>query len=268
MTRRRSTGCRFRAFNLRLATPAVIVVALGIAFCHALADEPGPRDEPIRKQAVTIESRFITVGDAKVHCLVAGPEDGRPVLLLHGARFSAETWRETHTIERLGEAGCRALAVDLPGFGKSPRGRVDPDSFVADLAAEISEQPIVLVAPSMSGRFALPFAIDHTSSLAGFVPIAPVGIPQYKSRLHEIASPTLIVWGDRDRVVPPTLADVLGNGIPDSRKMIVEGGEHPCYLHAPDHFNEALVAFIESLPAAASKPTNQPATQPTSRPAE
>jgi epoxide hydrolase 4 len=51
--------------------------------------------------------------------LAAGPEDGRLVLLLHGFPELSRSWR--HQLPALAEAGFRAVAPDLRGYGGTER---------------------------------------------------------------------------------------------------------------------------------------------------
>lgn len=44
----------------------------------------------------------------------AEPGAARNVLLLHGAKYSAQTWQELGTLSLLADAGFRVAAVDLP----------------------------------------------------------------------------------------------------------------------------------------------------------
>ncbi|MBS0255543.1 MAG: haloalkane dehalogenase [Proteobacteria bacterium] len=59
----------------------------------------------------------------RLHYLDEGPRDGPPVLMLHGEPSWCYLWR--HMIPPVAEAGCRVLAPDLIGFGRSdkPLGR-------------------------------------------------------------------------------------------------------------------------------------------------
>jgi pimeloyl-ACP methyl ester carboxylesterase len=65
-----------------------------------------------------------------------------------------------------------------------------------------------------------------------------------RERLPEIACPTLIVWGDRDRVIPVGDASVFEELIPNSRKVVFEDTGHMAMLERPAAFNELLAEFI------------------------
>ena len=182
----------------------------------------------------------------QLHRLEAGPADGLPVLLLHGARFHSGTWKQLGTLDRLAKEGFRAIALDLPGYGASKPGPpLDLAQFVADAKLE---KPVVL-APSMSGDVALPFVTTHPDRVAGFVAVAPVGLESYESALRKLALPTLIVWGEKDEVVPVAQAKALHGWVKDSQLVILSGARHPCYLDRPDEFHAALVAFLKSVAA-------------------
>jgi pimeloyl-ACP methyl ester carboxylesterase len=66
-----------------------------------------------------------------------------------------------------------------------------------------------------------------------------------RERLPEIACPTLIVWGDEDKVIPVSDASVFEELIPNSHKVIFEDTGHMAMLERPDAFNQLLAAFIE-----------------------
>lgn len=44
----------------------------------------------------------------------AAPDAARNVLLLHGAKYSAQTWQNLGTLAALADEGFRVAAVDLP----------------------------------------------------------------------------------------------------------------------------------------------------------
>jgi pimeloyl-ACP methyl ester carboxylesterase len=58
--------------------------------------------------------------------------------------------------------------------------------------------------------------------------------------------PALIVWGDRDRIIPVAHAHATHELIPGSTLRIVEGAGHFLPFEAPEPFLEALVGFIDS----------------------
>ena len=65
-----------------------------------------------------------------------------------------------------------------------------------------------------------------------------------RERLPEIACPTLIVWGDGDRLINVGDADVFAELIPDSRKVIFENTGHMAMIERPAAFNALLKEFL------------------------
>jgi 4,5:9,10-diseco-3-hydroxy-5,9,17-trioxoandrosta-1(10),2-diene-4-oate hydrolase len=69
-----------------------------------------------------------------------------------------------------------------------------------------------------------------------------------RERLPEIVCPTLIVWGDEDRVISVRDADVFEQLIPNSRKVVFSATGHMAMLERPAAFNELLERFLEEEP--------------------
>jgi pimeloyl-ACP methyl ester carboxylesterase len=69
-----------------------------------------------------------------------------------------------------------------------------------------------------------------------------------RERLPEIACPTLIVWGRRDRLITVRDADVFEELIADSRKVIFEDTGHMAMLERPAAFNALLEEFVAEQP--------------------
>jgi pimeloyl-ACP methyl ester carboxylesterase len=67
---------------------------------------------------------------------------------------------------------------------------------------------------------------------------------EIRERLREIACPTLIVWGDRDRLISVRDADVFAELIPNSRKVVFGDTGHMSMLERPEAFNALLEEFL------------------------
>jgi abhydrolase domain-containing protein 14 len=192
-----------------------------------------------------VVSRELRLNGAKIHFLESG--EGPTVLLLHGQRFDAETWRELGTLALLVRQGYRAVALDLPGYGGSEPSETPPEGFLASFLPLLADSPVAVVSPSMSGRFALPLLARRPSYVAGFVALAPVAIAENLESVRGMEAPALLIWGQDDKVVPLRDARALGEALPNSRQVVLKGAGHPSYLDAPAEFHRELLLFLRTL---------------------
>src|ERR1700753_4091434 len=126
----------------------------------------GPARRALDDSIVLIEGpwthRTVRANGIALHAVEAGT--GPLILLVHGFPQFWWTWREQ--LIDLAEAGYRAVAIDLRGYGasdKPPRG-YDAPTLGADLAATVTalgEREAMLVGTGIGGSLAFTAASLH-----------------------------------------------------------------------------------------------------------
>ncbi len=77
----------------------------------------------------------------------------------------------------------------------------------------------------------------------------------FRDRLPEVKVPTLIVWGEKDSIIPVRDADEFERLIDDSRKIVMRDTGHIPMAERPVAFNDVLLDFLaESGPAEEKEP--------------
>jgi pimeloyl-ACP methyl ester carboxylesterase len=85
--------------------------------------------------------------------------------------------------------------------------------------------------------------IQRLSAMGKFVwPIPDKGL---KKRLHRLAAPALILWGEGDRANPPAYAQEFARLIRGATVLTLPGG-HMLHLESPDAVADAAVEFLSS----------------------
>jgi pimeloyl-ACP methyl ester carboxylesterase len=57
--------------------------------------------------------------------------------------------------------------------------------------------------------------------------------------------PTLVIWGERDRLVDARLAPRLAETIPDARLLVLDGVGHVAMLEQPEQTARAVLGLVE-----------------------
>lgn len=126
---------------------------------------PEGRGGPSCVRMDSIMPLSISLPGLRVQALEAGPVDGPLVLLLHGFPELSESWREV--LPRLADAGFRAVAPDLRGYGGTdrPERGYDLDTLANDVVqlARVLQpgRPVYLVGHDWGGLIAYHVAARH-----------------------------------------------------------------------------------------------------------
>src|SRR5258705_4730041 len=85
----------------------------------------------------------------------------------------------------------------------------------------------------------------------GFLPaLGALTDYDFRDRLVDIKSPTLLVWGREDNLVPVKDADEFERLIPNAGKVILEDTGHCAMIERTETFNDLVVGFLDEQPAA------------------
>ena len=70
--------------------------------------------------------------------------------------------------------------------------------------------------------------------------------PALRRWLHRIAVPTLVLWGQSDRIVRPDYGRAFQQAIPEAQFQLIPAAGHYPYLEQPDAFVTHVMAFLSS----------------------
>jgi pimeloyl-ACP methyl ester carboxylesterase len=65
-----------------------------------------------------------------------------------------------------------------------------------------------------------------------------------RAELREIVAPTLLIWGERDALVPPSLGVLAQAEIPGAYLLLLPGAGHVAQYDRPRPVNDATLAFL------------------------
>jgi len=139
-----------------------------------------------------MDDRYVKVGDAKVRYWAMG--GGPPLLLIHGLGASVEHWQRN--MEPLSQH-CRVYAMDLLGFGRSDKLRIEISlpyaaRFIADFMDAQGIERASLVGNSMGGLIALRFAIEFPERLDKLVLVDNAGFGRELNLMLRLMSLPLV----------------------------------------------------------------------------
>ena len=194
-----------------------------------------------------IQNSTITIDGCSINILQSKVPATTSLVFLHGKAFQAATWQELGTLDAVSTAGIPFVALDLPGFGKSPEAEIIPGKVINGILESLDIKKAILVGPSMGGKHAIEYTLENQDKVAGLVLVGSVGVTENRERLQDLPAKTLILWGENDQISDPANGVLLKSEIAGSELVVFAGANHPCYLEQPELWHKSLVDFVKTV---------------------
>lgn len=265
-------------------------------------------------------SRFMELGEARVHYKDEGREGAPVLLLLHGTFSSLHTW--DGWVDRLRDH-YRMVRLDIPGFGLTgpPRGgRFTIEwmvGFIDDFTEELGLERFHVAGNSLGGYFAWRYAAERPGKVDRLVLVDAAGYPmplppilkfiatpvlgssyrvlsprflveanvrqvygdarrirdhvveryhllmlregnrrtlkenlphlsrfEDSRRVRDVRAPTLVMWGEEDRWISPSMARRFMRDLPQARLVTYPGVGHVPMEEVPERTADDAHAFL------------------------
>lgn len=188
--------------------------------------------------------RRVRVGPGELAVVEAGDPRAPALLLLHGSAASSAIWA---TYVPALAPSFRVLAPDLPGGGREgapPDVEARADAVEELLGRLAAVDPAAVGHGSGGGVAALLAARGAVRTL---VLVGASGVDErVAGELGRREVPTLLVWGEEDRVVPVAEAERLQDRIPTAALAVLPGCGHLVTEEAAPTVATLLVEFLRS----------------------
>ena len=155
---------------------------------------------------------------------------------LWGTSFGGKTalWLAAQQPERLRGLVLESPAAIRPAGNRPPTG--SPEAMARALYGHPERMPPIV----------LPDAATQAKTRALVVRlIGPDRDPDLDARMRRIATPTLVLFGTLDQVIPPEMGRVYKELMPGSHLVLVDDAGHLIAAERPAAFTEVVVDFLE-----------------------
>lgn len=132
--------------------------------------------------------------------------EGQPFIFIHGLGSYAPAWK--NNIEGL-QKNFRCIALDLPGYGKSSKGKYEASmtyyaTIIKDFMQVLGLEKAVLAGHSMGGQIAMTTALAYPDVVERLVLVAPAGFERFhkgeKEWFRQVLTPTAVKLTTVDQI--------------------------------------------------------------------
>jgi 4,5:9,10-diseco-3-hydroxy-5,9,17-trioxoandrosta-1(10),2-diene-4-oate hydrolase len=244
-------GAEDWAYNITALATRHRVYALDLVGC-------GRTDKPAIRHSLPNFARFVaafltTVGVERAH--LVGHSMGGAVALTFARLFP----NRLHSLVLVSSAGLgsevstgsRLATMPLLGDLLIRPGRLAIKAYLRQAIfdrAMITEQAVSILVERGAMPGARASALAILRALVSIRGARREVVRSLVENLATIAAPTLVVWGENDRVVPVARGELAARAIPDAELRVFARCGHAPQYECADAFNALILAFCDGTP--------------------
>lgn len=135
-----------------------------------------------------------------------------------------------------------AAGIHVPGVPREDMFMMSPEELTA---AIFHDQALAAQIPAPSSEEEVMVVLKNrlTTAKLGWSP--RFYNPDLRKWLHRVTVPTLILWGDNDRIMPAAYGPAYQALIPGSRLEVIEQCGHLPQVEKPQEFTSKVVSFLK-----------------------
>lgn len=155
---------------------AAALLALPVLVLAGFRTAAGLRETATAADLAPKHGQFVSTRSGRMFLQQKGPENGKPVVLIHGTGAWSELWRPV--IDHLAGLGFRVVALDIPPFGFSDRpqppdySRAAQAARIVDALAALGIDGAYLVGHSFGAGPTVEAVLRHPGKVRGLVLVA------------------------------------------------------------------------------------------------
>lgn len=211
----------------------------------------------------SLQSSVVVTPRLTTHIITRGPEDGIPVILVHGNVSAARFFEELLVAL---PPQYRAIAPDLRGYGRSEAAPVDATRGVSDFSDDLYAliQTLGLERPhllgwSLGGNVVLQYAIDHPDDVRSLTLVATGSPYGFGGARGLDGTPTVASYaGSGGGLVNPEFLRMLGERERSGDSPFSPRSTMNSYYFKPPFRSPREEVFVDEMVSIAVGPDNYP----------
>jgi pimeloyl-ACP methyl ester carboxylesterase len=154
------------------------------------------------------------------------------------AELAANNPRRVSKLVLIAPIGLWRDDAPIPDIAAVPAQRL-PELVLADPNSPLAG---MLTPPADDPQALFEAAVRMASILHFIWPLPDKGL---RRRIHRVSAPTLLVWGDQDRLVSPVYAEEFAGLLRHSEVAMIPGAGHLPQMEDPEPVRRAVLGFLD-----------------------